>query len=150
MRGDTVFDPLPAGVRPHQGPSYGPGARIVFGGLLAVSALFAVGAIAGNAEAGRPGAAAAGFAFLLALGLPFRFLFSSQTAVDDNGLRQSWLMPKRADWGEIRYARFIEFPLANRLIVVKQSGMVASFYSGSPELDAALRQVAAAFPRPSV
>lgn len=150
MRGDAVLDPLPAGVRPHQAPSYGAGARIVFGGVLAVSALFAVGAIAGAAEAGRPGAAAAGFAFLLALGLPFRFLFSSLTVIDDQGLRQSWLVPRRADWGEIRYARFIEFPLANRLIVVKASGGMASFYSGSPELDAALRRVAAAFPRPPV
>lgn len=147
MRGDAAAAPVPPGVSACAGPSYGAGARIVFGGLLAVGALFAVGAIAANAEAGRPGAAAAGFAFLLALGLPFRFLFSSQTAVDDKGLRQSWLMPKRADWGEIRYARFIEFPLANRLIVVKTSGLVASFYSGSPELDAVLRRVAAAFPR---
>jgi hypothetical protein len=147
MRRDAPPNPAAPGIPWRAGPSYTRAARLAYGGVLAIGSLFALAVIAANARAGALPPVLFGFLFLVVMGVTFRFVFSSRTSIDAGGLRQSWVIRKRADWDEIRYARFTEFPLAHCLVVVKKSGAVSNFYSGTPELDAALRQVAAALPR---
>jgi hypothetical protein len=78
---------------------------------------------------------------------PWYFMLIATTTVDTQGIRQSGLIERKTDWGEVGYARVRGPSFSRRLLVRNVGGRVRYYFGGSPQLQAAFDQIAAAYPR---
>jgi hypothetical protein len=133
---------------PVRGAAYSPAFR-----ALATAIFLAVLAMGARAWLNLPEEPEARFNWgLLAVGLAalagsYLMLMSSTTTIDAQGIRQSGLIDKRVEWGQVESARLGGFAFSRRLIV--RAGFVRPkvFFGGTPELVAAFERIAVAYAR---
>lgn len=83
---------------------------------------------------------------LVALLVTYVMMMRARTMVDATGLRQSGLIERRVDWGDLHTARLAGFAFSRRMIVRSTFGQYRVFFAGTPELAAAFERIAAAYP----
>lgn len=71
------------------------------------------------------------------------YILTGHTTVDARGVRQQWLAPKDYTWSQIIRARHIRLPFTSRLMIRIGAGPMKAIQSGTPELDAAFKAIAA-------
>ena len=132
--------------QPVSGPAYGR----VFRGIATAMLLFVLAmAVRAALQMPRDEAAMQGFG-LLSVGLvgligAYWVLMRSTTTIDAAGIRQSGLIEKKVEWGQLHNARLFGPPFARRLIVRTTNGRFRFFFAGSPELLAAFARIAQAY-----
>ncbi len=80
------------------------------------------------------------------------FVMVGKTTLDAQGIRQSWLWPKRMQWSEAMSARFIGMPFLTwlfppRLMLKKANGSYTIFNGGTAELHRLFAEVTMAVQR---
>lgn len=71
------------------------------------------------------------------------YIFAGRTTVDAHGIRQDWIVPKSYEWSRISKARYLRLPFTSRLMLRAGFGPIKAIQGGTPELDAAFREIAA-------
>jgi len=73
----------------------------------------------------------------------------ARTTIDADGVRQSWVIDKRVDWGDVRGARMIGIPYAGWLfpprMVVRTGNAFTTFNGGSREVLVEFAKISLAF-----
>lgn len=127
--------------QPVAGPTYRPVTRFVAAAmvvaLLGWGARTLVAEGTADLDATRLGAAAV---VALALLWPMPMILFGRTVVDATGVRQVGWLGREVDWAQVVKVRFIAMPMSPRLVVSTGLGRARVFYSGTRELDAALRE----------
>ncbi len=83
-----------------------------------------------------------GAAFLGVLATSW-YIFKGRTTIDERGIRQEWIVIKDYDWARISKARHLRLPFTSRLMLRAGFGPIKAIQGGTPELDAAFREIAA-------
>jgi hypothetical protein len=72
------------------------------------------------------------------LGVSYYWFLRSQTTIDANGIRQTWLYDKHVAWSDVRGAKMIGIPYASWLfpprMVVRTGAAFTTFNGGSQEV----------------
>jgi len=71
------------------------------------------------------------------------YVVTGRTTVDSRGVRQQWMVEKSYRWDQIRRVRHVRLPLSSRLLISVGFGPSKAVHSGSAELDAAFKEIAA-------
>lgn len=71
------------------------------------------------------------------------YVVTGHTTVDSDGVHQQWMVLKSYRWDQIRRVRHVRLPLASRLMISVGFGPAKTVHSGSAELDAAFKEIAA-------
>ena len=71
------------------------------------------------------------------------YIFKGRTTIDERGVRQQWIVMKDYDWSRISKARYLRLPFTSRLMLRAGFGPIKAIQGGTPELDAAFREIAA-------
>ncbi len=77
------------------------------------------------------------------------YIVTGQTTVDSRGVRQQWLVEQDYRWDQIVRARHVRLPFSSRLMISTGFGPHRAIQSGTPELDAAFREIAAHYRAPA-
>lgn len=129
--------------QPVSGPTYRPATRAVAAAL--VIGLLGWGVRSLVADAGTDwDAARIGATSIVALALlwPMPMILFGRTVVDATGVRQVGWLGREVAWTEVVKVRFVAMPMSPRLMVSTGFGRARVFYSGSRQLDEALREAA--------
>ena len=71
------------------------------------------------------------------------YILTGHTTVDAQGVHQDWMASKSYRWDQIKRARHVRLPFTSRLMLSTGFGPAKAIQSGTPELDAAFREIAA-------
>ncbi|MEK9774648.1 MAG: hypothetical protein VW339_00610, partial [Quisquiliibacterium sp.] len=71
------------------------------------------------------------------------YILTGRTTIDAHGIRQDWITQKSFEWGQIKRVRLLRLPLSSRLLISTGLGPYKAIQAGSPELDAAFKDIAA-------
>jgi len=71
------------------------------------------------------------------------YVVTGNTTVDSAGVHQQWMVEKSYRWDQIKRARHVRLPLASRLMISVGFGPAKAIHSGSAEIDAAFKEIAA-------
>lgn len=77
------------------------------------------------------------------------FMQTSNTTIDETGLRQAWMTKREVKWDDILFAKFVPMLFSKRLIVFTHSGRPVVFQAGTRELRVAFEKIAAVYRRKS-
>ncbi|MDB5933838.1 MAG: hypothetical protein JWQ01_1182 [Massilia sp.] len=81
--------------------------------------------------------------------LSYYWFLRSQTTIDETGIRQSFVVDKRVEWGDVRGAKMIGIPYAGWLfpprMVVRTGTSFTTFNGGSRELLIEFAKISLAF-----
>ena len=88
-------------------------------------------------------------AAMLMLAFSYYGFLHSVVTIDAQGIRQSWLWNRQAEWSEIRSAKLIGIPLAGWVspprLVVRTGNAFTTFNGGTPELLAEFARISLAY-----
>lgn len=71
------------------------------------------------------------------------FIITGTTTIDAQGVRQHWITEKKYNWTEIKWAKHMRLPFTSRLMISTGSRPLKVIQSGTPELDAAFKEIVA-------
>ena len=127
---------------PVSGPAYRLSAKLVAGAMSAVLVIYGLRVI--DKILAMPWAMAVliGTAFVGVLSTTW-YVFKGRTTIDARGVRQEWIVLKDYDWSRISKARYLRLPFTSRLMLRTGFGPIKAIQGGTPELDAAFREIAA-------
>lgn len=129
--------------QPVSGPTYRPFTRVLAVAL--VLGLLGWGARAVWTEGPQtlaPTHLAAAGVMAATLLWPLPMILFGRTVVDAQGLRREGWLGREIAWKQVVRARFIALPPQPRLMTSTGLGRAQTWYSGTSELDAALREAA--------
>jgi hypothetical protein len=79
----------------------------------------------------------------------YYWFLRSRTTIDADGIRQSWVIDKRVDWGDVRGAKMIGIPYCGWLfpprMVVRTGNAFTTFNGGSREVLIEFAKISLAF-----
>ncbi|AHG62814.1 membrane protein [Advenella mimigardefordensis] len=81
----------------------------------------------------------------LALAVTTRYMQTSVTTIDAQGLRQSWLTRREVAWQDVTFAKFVPMLASKRLVVFTKKGKPVVFQGGTQELQVAFAKISLAF-----
>lgn len=114
-------------------------------GLIALRFLYVASTVASQST--TPLIAASLLALLLALVVIAYYMWTGQTSIDDQGIRQSWVMRREITWNDIRFAKFIPLLGSKRLICFSHKGRPVVFQGATPELQIAFAKISLQYKR---
>lgn len=127
---------------PVTGPAYRRSAKVT--AVLAVLSLVVYGAKTADRMVGMP------WSMWVLLAVAFGgmvvttwYILTGHTTVDSQGVRQDWMAQKHYRWDQIKRARHVRLPFTSRLMLWTGFGPAKSIQSGTPQLDAAFKEIAA-------
>ncbi|MGH8812228.1 MAG: hypothetical protein ACREXO_09485 [Advenella sp.] len=81
----------------------------------------------------------------LALAVTTRYMQTSVTTIDVQGLRQSWLTRREVAWEDVTFAKFVPMLASKRLVVFTKKGKPVVFQGGTQDLQVAFAKISLAF-----
>jgi hypothetical protein len=81
----------------------------------------------------------------LALAVTTRYMQTSVTTIDLQGLRQSWLTRREVAWEDVTFAKFVPMLASKRLVVFTKKGKPVVFQGGTQDLQVAFAKISLAF-----
>ncbi|HBP31267.1 MAG TPA: hypothetical protein DD666_17900 [Advenella kashmirensis] len=81
----------------------------------------------------------------LALAVTTRYMQTSVTTIDSQGLRQSWLTRREVAWQDVTFAKFVPMLASKRLVVFTKKGKPVVFQGGTQDLQVAFAKISLAF-----
>ncbi|WP_253206994.1 hypothetical protein [Verticiella alkaliphila] len=70
----------------------------------------------------------------------------SVVTIDEHGLRQTWVMRREVPWSDMRYVKFIPYPLGKRLMIFHR-GRFTTMQAGCQEIEVAFARIALVYKR---
>lgn len=127
---------------PVSGPPYRVSAKLAAGTTIASLAIYGLRVIDKVLAMPWTMALLVGAAFLGVLVTSY-YIFKGRTTIDARGIRQEWIVTKDYEWSRISKARHLRLPFTSRLMLRAGVGPIKAIQGGTPELDAAFREIAA-------
>lgn len=81
----------------------------------------------------------------VALAVTTRYMQTSITTIDADGMRQSWLTRREVAWQDVTFAKFVPMLASKRLVVFTKKGKPVVFQGGTRELQIAFAKISLAF-----
>ena len=81
----------------------------------------------------------------VALAITTRYMQTSLTTIDTQGLRQSWMTRREVAWEDVTFAKFVPMLASKRLVVFTKRGKPVVFQGGTRELQVAFAKISLAF-----
>ena len=81
----------------------------------------------------------------VALAVTTRYMQTSVTTIDSEGMRQSWLTRREVAWQDVTFAKFVPMLASKRLVVFTKKGKPVVFQGGTRELQIAFAKISLAF-----
>ncbi len=70
----------------------------------------------------------------------------SVVTIDEQGLRQTWVMRRDVPWTDVQYVKFIPYPLGKRLMIFHR-GRFTTMQAGCQEVEVAFARIALVYRR---
>ncbi len=80
----------------------------------------------------------------VALAVTTRYMQTSITTIDADGMRQSWLTRREVAWQDVTFAKFVPMLASKRLVVFTKKGKPVVFQGGTRELQIAFAKISLA------
>lgn len=74
-------------------------------------------------------------------------MWTSETEISRQGITQTWIRRRAANWGDIQSTRFIPLFASKKLLCFMQKGRPVVFQAGTPELQAAFARISLVYKR---
>ncbi|HRL21242.1 MAG TPA: hypothetical protein PLG97_01890 [Alcaligenes sp.] len=69
------------------------------------------------------------------------YMWHGVTTIDQDGIRQSWIMKRQVQWQDIHFAKFVPLFNSKRLICFTRRGRPIVFQGAAPELQVAFAKI---------
>ncbi|WP_341668044.1 hypothetical protein [Alcaligenes sp. SDU_A2] len=69
------------------------------------------------------------------------YMWHGVTTIDQDGIRQSWIMKRQVQWQDIHFAKFVPLFNSKRLICFTRRGRPIVFQGATPELQVAFAKI---------
>src|SRR3546814_8291955 len=76
-------------------------------------------------------------------------MWTSETEINQQGIRQTWIKRREANWNDIQSTRFIPLLSSKKLLCFMQKGRPVVFQAGPPELQDAFARISLVYQRRS-
>ena len=140
---DIGMGPLPI-----RGRAYAPGLRLAAVGVF-LAMLLQVYLVAQELPWDQISPLMAGVTGFCILGMALivYYMQISEVTIDEEGIRQTWIIKREVRWEQIQSVRFMPLLFGKRLMVLSSHGRYVMFQSGEPRLSEAFAHLALRFRR---